>query len=54
MYAIALIINTEILIPIVLSRNDCAFNHAYLYIVNFIVFINLNLKLYVLVLLTGL
>ena len=38
MYAIALIINTEVFIPLVLSRNNFAFNHAYIYIVNFIEF----------------
>ena len=45
MDAIASIINTEILIPILLSRNDFGFNHAYIYLVNFIGFHNLNLKL---------
>ena len=35
MYSINLMINTEILISLVLSRNDCAFNNAYIYIVNF-------------------
>ena len=35
MYAIDFMINTEIFIPFVLSRNDCAFNHACIYIVNF-------------------
>ena len=30
MYAIALVIDTEILIPLVIRRNDCAFNHAYI------------------------
>ena len=44
MYAIALMLNTEILIPLVLSRNDFAFNHAYIYIANFFPR-NLNLKL---------
>ena len=38
MYAIALMINTEILITLVLSSNDCAFNNAYIYIVNYIGF----------------
>ena len=38
MYAIALIINTEMLIPPLLSRNYCEFNHAYIYIVIFIGF----------------
>ena len=38
MYAIDLIINTDLFTHIALSRNDCAFNHAYIYIVNFIVF----------------
>ena len=38
MYSIALMINTEILIPLVLARNYCAFNHSYIYIVNFIGF----------------
>ena len=46
MYIIALMINTEILIPLVLSRNNCSFNHAYIYLADFIgVFINLNLKI---------
>ena len=53
MYAIALMIDTEILIPFVLSSNDCAFNHSYIYIVIFYFFHNINLKLYVLVVLTG-
>ena len=45
MYTIALMINTEILIPLVLSRKDCSFNHAYIYKVDFIGFQYLNLKL---------
>ena len=45
MYAIAFMINTEIFIPLVLSKNDCAFNNVYIYIVNFIGFHNLDLKL---------
>ena len=38
MYAIPLMINTEILILLVRSINDSAFNHAYIYIVIFIGF----------------
>ena len=38
MYAIALMINIEIFIPLLLSRNNCAFNHVYIYIVSFIGF----------------
>ena len=38
MYAIALMINIETLIPFVLSSNNCAFNHEYIYVVNFIIF----------------
>ena len=38
MYSIALMINTEILIPLLLSRKNCAFNHAYIYLVNSISF----------------
>ena len=38
MYAIALMIHTEILICLVLSGKDCAFNHAYIQIVRFIGF----------------
>ena len=38
MYAIALRNNTEILIPLVLSRDNCEFNHACIYIVNIIGF----------------
>ena len=34
----ALMINTEILIPLVLSKDNCAFNYAYIYIVHFIDF----------------
>ena len=45
-YAIALMINIQTLIPLVLTRNNCAFNHTYIYIVNFIVFFyNINTKL---------
>ena len=42
MNAIALMINTVLLIPIVIIMNDCVFNHAYIYLVNFTVFYNLN------------
>ena len=38
-YAISLIINTEILIPLVFIRKYCEFNHVYTYIVNFIEFL---------------
>ena len=38
MYSIELMINIEIFTPIVLSRNDYAFNHVYIYIGNFIGF----------------
>ena len=36
MYDIALMINTEIFISLILSWNDCVFNHSYVYILNFI------------------
>ena len=36
MYAISLDIDREISIPILLSGNDCVFNHVYIYIVDFI------------------
>ena len=45
MYAIALMINTEILIPLVLGSNDCACIHVYIYICNFIGFHHLIVKL---------
>ena len=51
-YAIALMINTEIFIPLVLSRNNFIFNHAYIYIILLVIHY-LNLKLWVLGLLTG-
>ena len=38
MYIIDLIINIEILKPLVLNMNDYEFNHGYIYIVNFILF----------------
>ena len=44
MYVTDLIINKEILIPLVLSRNDCSFNHASIYIVNFIGFSQYEFK----------
>ena len=54
MYTIALMIYTEMLIPIVLSKNDCSFSNSYIYIVSFIDFFNyLNLILSVLVVITG-